>query len=191
MDQNKDKINLLKKLKELSERGVGGEKIEATKLLDKLLKKYNLSETDLGSEEIKEIKLTFKGAEEENLLLQVCYKVFGTTESVTNKVFYYRYGKGSRNTKIIECTSSEAAQIVLLYDFYRELWKKEREKLFSAFIQKNEIFGKSESNSSDLSDEEICELLKLMSIFKKAEIPSLRLNAPDPDSNQIGEEVIL
>lgn len=39
-----EKIEFLKKIKTLAERGVGGEKSGAEKILSKLLKKYNLSE---------------------------------------------------------------------------------------------------------------------------------------------------
>lgn len=178
MDDNRDKIDLLKKIKALAERGVGGEKIAAEKLLSKLLDKYKLSETDLGSEEVKEIELTFKGKEEEALLLQVCYMVFGTVKETKGKVFRYTYGKGSRNTKLITCTPSEAAKIVLYYDFYRDLWKRERGKLFEAFIQKNEIFGNDlPSYAEKLSDDKINDILKRMSAFEKAEIPSLRIES--------------
>lgn len=173
---HKDKSKLLSKIKALAERGVGGEKIEAQKLLDK----YNLSEADLIAEEetITEIELTFKGKEEESLLLQVCYKVFGNLENTKDKVYRYISGKGSRNTKIIKCTPSEAAQIVLYYDFYRDLWKRERAKLFDAFIQKNKIFGNDQPSDSDkLSDEEIQDILKRMSAFSDAEEPSLRIES--------------
>ena len=178
MNSNGDKIKLLNKLKALSEQGVGGEKNEAAKLLNKLLKKYNLSETDLGSEEIKELELTFKGKEEEALLLQVCFKVFGTEEACQDNIYRYTRGKGSRNTKFIKCTPSEAAQIVLYYDFYRDLWKRERAKLFDAFIQKHKIFGQStEDGRSNMSNEEFEDLLKRMSIFDEAKIPSLRIES--------------
>ena len=173
-----EKIELLNKLKALAERGVGGEKIEAAKLLNKLLKKYNISEADLRSEEVKEIELTFKNKEEETLLLQVCYKVFITEEACRDKIYRYRYGKGSRNTKLIQCTPSEAAQIILFYDFYRDLWEKEKAKLFDAFIQKNRIFGKStKDGGSNMSDKEIAELLKRMSAFDEATPPSLRIES--------------
>ena len=173
-----EKIELLNKLKTLAERGVGGEKIEAAKLLNKLLKKYKMSEADLRSEEIKEIELTFKNKEEEKLLLQVCYKVFVTEEACKDKIYRYRYGKGSRNTKLIKCTPSEAAQIILFYDFYRDLWKREKAKLFDAFIQKNKLFGiDTTGGGSNMSDEEIAELLRRMSVFGEATPPSLRIES--------------
>lgn len=177
---DKDKNKLLRKIKALAEQGVGGEKSGAERILSKLLKKYNLSEADLIAEEdtISEIEITFKGKEEETLLLQVCYKVFGSTANVSGKVFRYTRGKGSRNTKIINCTPSEAAQIILYFDFYKDLWKKEKAKLLEAFIQKNKIFGNDKpSNSERLSDEEIEEILKRMSILDEAEIPSLRIES--------------
>lgn len=177
-NQDKTKITkLLTKIKSLAEQGLGGEKIEAEKLLAKLLKKYNLSEADLGSEELQELELTFKGKEEETLLLQICYKVFGNLDTTTSKVYRYKYGKGSRNTKLIECTPSQAAQIVLYYDFYRELWKQEKAKLLEAFIQKHSLFGKSSGEGVELSPEELKDLYKRMGALDEAESPSLRIEA--------------
>lgn len=177
MNDNKDKIKRLNKLKALAEQGVGGEKIEAAKLLNKLLKKYYMSEADLGSEEVREIEITFKNKEEKTLLFQVCYKVFITQEACYEKIYHRVRGKGSRNTKIIKCTPSEAAQIILFYDFYRDLWEREKAKMLEAFIQKNRLFGEStKDGGSNMSDEEIAELLKHMSVFDEATPPSLRIS---------------
>lgn len=42
------KIELMKKLQRLAERGVGGEKEGAQKKLQQLMKKYNIEESDLS-----------------------------------------------------------------------------------------------------------------------------------------------
>lgn len=45
---------LLKKIKALAERGYGGEKENAEKLLKKLMKEYNIKEEDLDEDVIKD-----------------------------------------------------------------------------------------------------------------------------------------
>lgn len=178
MKNSEDKLNMLKKLKELSERGIGGEKENAARMLEKLMKKHGLTLDDLAEEELKEIELEYHNEEEASLIRQVVYKVLGTAEAAQKAIFVYRYGKGKRSKKLIKCTPSEAAEIILLYNFYRDLWETERAKLFEAFIQKNSIFGKStgeEENS--MTPEEIAEIMRLMSIFKKATVPAYQLEA--------------
>jgi hypothetical protein len=179
MKNDEKTINLLKKLKELSERGIGGEKDNAARMLEKLMKKHGLTFDDLAEEEIKEIELEYHNAEEAALIRQVVYKVLGTSEAAQKAVFVYRYGKGKRSKKLIRCTPSEAAQIILLYNFYRDLWETERAKLFEAFIQRNSIFGKSteEEKEDSRTPEEIAELIRLMSMFKKANVPAYQLEA--------------
>ena len=49
-----EKKKLIKKLQELAERGVGGEKEGAQKKLEQLMKKYNISEADLSDEQLRE-----------------------------------------------------------------------------------------------------------------------------------------
>ena len=72
---SKDKTELLKKLKTLSKYGVGGEKIEAEKALNKIMQKYHIKEEDIKEDDYREIKIRFKGKEEEKILYQICYKI--------------------------------------------------------------------------------------------------------------------
>lgn len=176
MKSDEKTLSFLRKIKELSEKGVGGEKINATELLGKMLKKYNLSLDDLEGEDQKEIILTFHNEDEEKLLSQVIFKVFGSEEAMAGKIFKYRYGRGSRSQKIVRCTQGEATQIILLYNFYKAIWEREKEKFLRAFIHKNEIFGTtSKESDQELSLEEQLELIRMMSILKKETAPALQL----------------
>ena len=56
-----EKIEIIQKLKALSDRGVAGEKENATKLLKKLMKKYRITEEDLQEEEKKDVFITILG----------------------------------------------------------------------------------------------------------------------------------
>ena len=44
------KIEMIKKVKALANRGVGGEKEDAAKLLEKLMKKYGIEEADISED---------------------------------------------------------------------------------------------------------------------------------------------
>ena len=52
-----DKLELLQKIKALAEKGQGGEKINAQKILAQLMEKYNISETELSDEVLKEFDI--------------------------------------------------------------------------------------------------------------------------------------
>ena len=70
-----DQKERLKKLYALALRGVGGEKVQAQAILDKLLKKYAMTLDDLDDEVIQEYDLEYHGKEQDRILMQTAYKV--------------------------------------------------------------------------------------------------------------------
>ena len=175
---SKDKTELLKKLKTLSKYGVGGEKIEAEKALNKIMQKYHINEEDIKEDDYREIKIRFKGKEEEKILYQICYKILGTKERLFSSIYQYKRGSESRNTRLIICSSYEAAQIILYFDFYKEIWKKEKDLLMEAFIQKNELYGvSSENNSKECDRDHLMEIMKRVSMMKDNDTPCFRIEA--------------
>ena len=55
-----DKTALLKKVRALAERGVGGEKDAAAKTLEKLMKKYGISDEELAEETAERVEFKVK-----------------------------------------------------------------------------------------------------------------------------------
>lgn len=154
------KLELMKKLRALAERGIGGEKETAEKKLALLMKKYNIEEEELSDEKLIDFDFRYKNNFEFQLLRQLFYKIADGREKYT-----YKYGKGSKTIYGISCTKAEGLQIQIEYDFYRELWKEECDFFFSAFIQKHEIFKKIEdggAGQSTLTNEEIERMLAMM-----------------------------
>lgn len=60
------KIEFLKKLQTLAERGVGGEKLGAQRKLEELLKKYNIEEKDISDDKQEEFEFKFSTPFEKN-----------------------------------------------------------------------------------------------------------------------------
>lgn len=54
MKNDEKKMELLKKLKALAERGVGGEKEGAQKKMEQLMKKYGIEDIDLLEEKVED-----------------------------------------------------------------------------------------------------------------------------------------
>lgn len=125
------------KIKALAERGVGGEKETAMRMYEELCCKYDISENEAEAALMKLEKRWFSYSTqlEKELLVQIFYKVTGDTTC------YAYTGRYSRRKKCAcECTALEAAEIELLFGFYREEMKKELEVFMVAFKQKNNLF---------------------------------------------------
>lgn len=142
-------IALMKKLKALADRGVGGEQENARKMLDRLMKKYNVSELDLDDEKLARHDFVYHSAFDKKLLRQVIYKI-----ATDRNQFRYTRGKGKRTVLTVECTKSEAVQIGIEYEFYRTLWDEEVVFFLEAFIQKHEIFDTKPGHATSEIDEE-------------------------------------
>ena len=139
----------LKRLRALAERGVGGEKENAQRILERLCDKYGLDISQLDTEEKKLTWFRYrKGNHFRKLLAQCIVKVCGKGTKL--------YGHNREATRAreyaVECTASEAVEIELDYEFYADALQKELDRLISMFIQKNNIFPK------DVTVAEDCEL---------------------------------
>lgn len=135
-----DKQELLKKLKVLAEQGVGGEKLNAQKKLDALMKKYGISEEELSDDIPVRCEFKFKGNREKRLLIQVVYKVTNDADAVYE--FLYTYSGRTCRTKLgCNATAAQKIEIDFLFDFYKNLYVKEEEFFYRAFIQKHRLFG--------------------------------------------------
>lgn len=157
------KLDLLKKLRELAERGVGGEKEGAQKTLERLMKKYNIQEADLSEDVEEDHDFRYRNEYEKLLLRQLFYKI---VPEYKKKAYTYRCGRGSRTTLGISCTKAQALQIQIEYDFYRALWKEEVDFFMDAFIQKHRIFREpTEGGGTDegkMSKEELLRMFAMM-----------------------------
>ena len=155
---NSDKnIELLKKLKALAEQGVGGERENAQKLLDRLMKKYGVDTADLSDDELSDHMFKFKDRRERKILTQVMYKV-----ATDRRSWFLKWGKGSRSMVGITCTKAEALQIQIEYEFYKALWNEEADFFLEAFIQKHKIFDMRPGHKVDEIDEESARRMRSM-----------------------------
>ena len=124
----------LKKIRQLAERGTGGEKEQARKTYEKLLKKYEIADEEVA-DEVQLRWFRFKTETEEYLLKQIFYAVTGDCDA------YCWRGRSSRKKERgVYCTEAEAAEIDLLFSFYRVQLKEEIEPFLYAFFNNNGLF---------------------------------------------------
>lgn len=173
----------LKKLKALAERGVGGEKETAMKLHRELMKKYEIEEEEILSETLKVHWFGYRTELEEILLLRIFYKV---TESRTYHVYTKKYSR--RKKRGCECTEIEAAEIKLLFEFYRNELKRELETFIAAFISGNRIYpDKTARCYEERKDDDREPTPEEMRQMKKAQFMALMMDKRKPPRAMIGE----
>lgn len=125
----------MKKLQALAERGVGGEKETAQKMLQQMLKKNGISSLkELEDEKVEYTLFSYNGKHEIKLLKQCIYKVMTAEKKVT----YYR-SKGTRQKIGIYCTKAQKIEIELEFEFYRNVFYDELNTFMDAFIQAQKI----------------------------------------------------
>lgn len=169
-----NKEELLKKIKALTERGVGGEKDSAQVLLDRLMKKYGVTESDLETERVETTWFRYRDEMERRILNQVIYMVtgkmpFGCIGRHTNR---------PRKERGVDCTAAERLEIETNYEFFKEAIRREFEVFFTAFCRKNGLYP-SESkvpakSADDLTPEEKARLFKASLMAEGMERHTLR-----------------
>lgn len=148
----------IKKLQALAERGVGGEKDTAQKMLSKLLEKNGISSLEeLETDKVEYYLFSYSGKHEIALLKQCMYKVLGAA----NDTVTYRT-RGTRQKIGIYCTKAQKIEIELEFEFYRNVFYEELTTFMSAFIQAQEIFPQDAPTLNrelwELSEEDIREM---------------------------------
>ena len=149
-------IELAKKLKALTERGEGGEKINAHRMLRDLMNKHDISLDQIEEVSREKRQFTFK-ANQQKLFTQIAAMVMGRA------VEFWRI-KGKRNVLLIECTVAEFLEIQAAFDFFWEAYERELKVFDKAFIYRNNLLPKDVIVTDEPMDQE--ELGKLTSMMR-------------------------
>lgn len=164
MDTRTEEI--IKKVKALAERGVGGEKTNAQALLKKLLEKHGLVEEDL-QDDVKHWNPVFVPTERRALFFQVAGTVLGKNIYVDNS--------DDEDTIFIQCTKAEAIEIEAKYTVHWDGFKSEIDVLLAAYIMRNELSVKdagyiNPDNISESERERIKRAMDMANTVRKVEV---------------------
>jgi len=154
-------IDLARKVRELAEKGIDGERDAAQKALERILKKSGLTIEDIEGEEKNRCYFSYRTANEENLLHQVI-------GSVTKESSYTVPANGNTKRVGYMMTVAERVEAELKYEIYRKLLKEEYEIFYHAFVQKNRIYH-PEGTTTDISEMTPEEKAKLRRIAEMAD----------------------
>lgn len=161
-------IELAKKIKELAEKGIGGEKINTEKMLNDLLKKHNISIEEIEGEKLLDFYFTINDEHIFSLLFQIIKGVnlnircFG--EIPKSKVRALKL----KGNYLIECTASEFVEIESKFDFYHRIYKSELDTFLKAFIHANDLeIDNPNREVKELTQEEFKELYRIREMASK------------------------
>ncbi|GHT05028.1 hypothetical protein AGMMS49525_11940 [Bacteroidia bacterium] len=158
-------IEKLQKLKTLSERGEWGEAVNAKRMLEKFLCKYNLTLDDLSSEIPK--KRVFKANFDDGSMAVLFMCACKILELKKVKSLYQR--PNERNKVYAELTDLEYAEMTQFYDFHKKNFAKERKRVLVEFEQayqaKHDLYATrnddDEKPKRQHSAEEIMRIVRL------------------------------
>ena len=157
-------LELGRKLKALADRGIGGEKENASEILKRFLNKNGLTIEDLENEETRDFFVNIK-SEDFPLFHQI-------TAKVNREILVYgEFPKadikkhGLKGNYIISCTSAEFIEIEAKNAFFQNLYKEEIKLFYSAFIHANDL-GVDPDKNKERSARNTPEELRILALAK-------------------------
>lgn len=145
---------LLKKIKALADKGIGGEKIAAEKKLKQLMQKFDITEDELeinvnGWYEFKLKKDKFLN----KLFYQILFNIYDVEKQNVQCI------KNSKYDINLHIPANIAIELATKYEFYCEAFNKDLETFYIAFINSNELWSCGDP-TDDLTEEEQEQRLK-------------------------------
>lgn len=157
----------LRKIKALAE-GTANEHEREAALAKfyELMDLHGISESDIADEATEIHVFKWRNKRDRKLLLQITSKVMESNNLET--YCYRRYGRKISGEMGIECTIAQKLEIDFMFGFYKNLYRREEEVFYSAFIQKHKIFGPPSGEGREVSGEEILKMRQLMEGMENA-----------------------
>lgn len=143
------KIKLAKKLKELSDRGIDGEKVNAKIKLEEYMVKHGITDEMLEKEDLEDHIFMFK-REHELFIDQIIFYVL----DVSNIQMLYQDAERHMYVKI-KCSQAQAIEIHLMKDFYTPIIEREIDKFLIGFCVANKIFSKKQAGGNEKNTGEV------------------------------------
>ncbi len=169
-------IELAKKLKALADKGIGGEKINADKMLNDLMKKHNLTIEDIEGEKTADYFFKFKDDDTVRLwgqiVARVNYKIPKYGEIPAKKVKQLNL----KGNYFVTCTVAEYMEIESMLGVYPRLYKQELDIFYSAFCKANDLLvteGKPKT-TDDLTPKEYEEWKRVQEMASKIKSETFR-----------------
>jgi hypothetical protein len=155
MKSERQIIELAKKLKALSERGVGGEAINSEEALQRLIKKYKIDISLLSSEDPtqREIKFDARIPMNKDLSAQIIWRLLEDSEN-PDRSLRSRKRRTKYGILYIDLTEAEYLEVVMRIEHYQADFKKNIDAFLYAYMKRQDLLTKPSETSRDLTEEE-------------------------------------
>jgi len=163
-------ISLARKLKALADQGIGGEKLNASIMLEKLMQQHGITIEMIEGKIVKEHEFYLEPANSQ-FFIQVASSVLGMKFNY-GRYTYKNSRKPGKDRRYVTCTDSEFIEIMAKYDFYKSAYDDDLGIFYAAFIQKNRLFSKepiSENEDEVFPELSIEEKTRLFKMFQMME----------------------
>jgi len=134
------------KIKALAERGVDGEQAAAQSMLNNILARHNLTMADIEDEApIRNwVEVHYSGRHELTLMFQIIRKVAQLPGSIS-----YRKRKRVRTSLSVQLSAAEHVEVEFLFALMSKALADEFDKVVSAFIFRNRLYGPRNEKDDD------------------------------------------
>jgi hypothetical protein len=154
---------LCRKLKSLADSGVGGEKINAEKILSELMEKHGINMEDIEGEKIEQHSIDIFSPENAEFFNQIVSTILGS-----GKVLYSN-AKKYKSIRWVETTASIAIEIESKFNFYLKAYKEQLKSFYKAFIIANKIYSITPPDEDKLTPQEKEDFMKAYMLSKNIE----------------------
>jgi hypothetical protein len=134
------------KIKALAERGVDGEQAAARAMLENILTRHSLTMADIeDTAPVRNwVEVSFSGKHERSLMTHVILKVRQEPET-----FKIQQRKRVRSSYYVQLSPAEHVEVEFVFELMRKALADEFDKVLSAFIFRNRLFGPSPERDDD------------------------------------------
>jgi hypothetical protein len=166
----------MEKIKRLAESGSPGERENASRLLDALLKKHNMTAADLTSDELVEFWIDVQNENELSLVIQIVGFV------IQQARVHYLAPKNNRDCIFLETTRIQSIEIQELCAHYLPAYRESAKDHLRAFMSANSLHPKACIRKlSDLTPDELAAIARahdMSHAIKPTPAPKKRLPTP-------------
>jgi hypothetical protein len=167
----------LKKITQMAELGMPGERDNAARILKGILKKYGLSKEDIIDNDRKLYSFSTRNKRERLILANIVCMVLNKTEVIEHKV------NGARARCGYELNKLEHTEVLELFNLYIRSFRNQIKQMLDdytdAFIHRNELFSQQtmrsgtvdKKNNDDSDPDKIKRILSMMLTMKRVRRP--------------------
>lgn len=171
---NSSLIDKIKKINELKLRGENGEAVNASELLQKLMKKYKITQEMLDDLKIDDYFLTIDETHGYCVtLLNQIVKLYNQNNQTQIKAYYVSFDSPLRKDKMLKefigkhnafltCTIGEFLEINAMYSHYSDAYIKSLNVHYISFCMANNLLIKSKETDSEVNNTYVDNYKKAM-----------------------------